>query len=135
VEAFLRDYAGRPFSYGTTDCVLFLADWLLICGRNRDVAEEYRGTYTDEDACFALLRAKGGLLRLVAREARELALRPVRPATAPCGAIGVIRYRPEGENERHLGAIRCPSGRWASKCTHGLLMVGAPRVAAAWEVL
>lgn len=135
MEAFLRDYAGRRFAYGTTDCVLFLADWLLVCGRNRDVAEDFRGTYTTEDACFALLRAHGGLLRIVARHARELALPPVWPASAPAGAIGVIRYRPEGETERHLGAIRCPSGRWASKCTHGLLMVGAPRVAAAWGVL
>lgn len=135
MEAFLRDLAGRPFRYGTTDCVLFLADWLLVCGRNRDIAEDYRGTYSDEDACFAILRAKGGLLRLVASYARELALEPVRPAIAPTGAIGVIRYQPEGDRERHLGAIRCPSGRWASKCTNGLLMVGAPRVAAAWKVI
>jgi hypothetical protein len=125
----LRDLARRPFRYGQTDCVLVLADWLLICGRNRDPAEGYRGAYADEDGYRAILAPAGGLARFVRSMAAEMCLARVRACIAPEGAIGVVRH--EGQ---HFGAIRTPSGRWAIKANDGLLMLRDARVVAAWEV-
>jgi hypothetical protein len=129
VEAFLRDLAGRPFRYGEVDCILALADWLLLTGRNRDPAEAYRGTYSDEDGYLAILRPAGGLARFVRSMAAEMCLARVRPATAECGAIAVVRHQGQ-----HFGAIRCPSGRWAIKCNDGLVFARDIRVVAAWGV-
>jgi hypothetical protein len=126
---FLQRYASRRFQYGACDCCTFLADWILATGRNRDPAEGYRGTYNDEASCLAVLRAAGGLLRLVRYLAADFCLARVEPATAPCGAIAVVRHQ-----GRHFGAIRTPSGRWAIKCNDGLVMLRDVRVVAAWEV-
>ena len=134
LEAFLTSLAGRPFAWGRTDCCLVLADWLLACGRNRDVAEHLRGTYDDEAGCGAVLAAGGGVLRMVSRLAEEACLEEVEPSVAGPGAIAVVRYARAGERPRHFGAIRTPSGRWAIKATDGLLMIRDARVAAAWKV-
>lgn len=131
---FLRDYAGRRFRYGRTDCVLFLADFLVWMGRNRDPAEGVRGTYHDEASCVRVLRERGGLLRIVAAAAREMNLERVAPDEAPAGSVAVIRYTPPSGRETHFGAVRTPSGRWAVKATDGLLMLKSPRVVAAWKV-
>ena len=128
---FLIDLAARRFAWGRTDCALVLADWLLATGRNRDPAEHLRGTYATEAECVAVLKANGGLLRLVARLAKDSLLDRVPPADAQAGSIAVIRH---GDPRRHFGAIRAPSGRWAVKCTDGLVMLRNPRVVAAWKV-
>lgn len=129
MEAFLRDLAGRQFRYGECDCLLVLADWLVLTGRNRDPAEGYRGTYSDEAGYLAVLRPAGGLARFVRSMAAEMSLARVRPATAPTGAIGVVRHE-----AKHFGAIRCPSGRWAVKANDGMVFLKDPRVVAAWRV-
>lgn len=126
---FLREYAGRKFQYGETDCALFLADWLAVCGYNQDPAEGIRGTYVDEYGCHRYLRENGGLLRIVARKARELRLERVDPASAPAGSVGVIRYA-----GTHFGAIRTHSGRWAIKCNDGIFCSNRHKVVAAWRV-
>jgi hypothetical protein len=130
VVAFLRILAGRPFRYGQCDCILALADWLIFVGRNRDIAEDVRGTYSDEASCAAVLAARGGVLRVVATGAAEMGLARVRATEAPCGAIGVVRYQ-----RKHYGAIKAPSGRWAVKCNDGVSVVQNPKVVAAWKVI
>jgi hypothetical protein len=131
MDTFLRDLASRPFRHGETDCALVLADWLIACGRNQDPAEHLRGIYATETECAAVLKASGGLLRLVARLAKGSLLERVAAEDAPPGSIAVLRF---GDPQRHYGALRAPSGRWAVKCTNGLLLLRNPRVIAAWKV-
>lgn len=134
LTTFLIDLAGRPFVWGQLDCVLALADWVLASGRNRDPAEGFRGTYSTEDDCVAVLQAQGGVLRVVARSADDLCLERVDPAAAPPGSIAVVRYGRKGQRTHHYGAIRTPSGRWAIKLNDGLMFVSDVGVAAAWRV-
>lgn len=132
VSCFLKDVASRPFVWGHTDCALVIADWMISQGRNYDPAELFRGKYRTEEECSAILREHGGLLRIFRRIAKELDLSRVyefRP-----GDVGVVRvYRQDGTSE-HISAIRTPSGRWAMKCTHGVMILTKVKVVAAWRI-
>lgn len=131
VSCFLKDMARRPFVYGHTDCALFVADWMLSQGRNHDPAEDYRGTYDSEATCDRVLRSRGGLLRIFRSLAADLGLQ--RTVCPEPGDVAVVRiYTSEGS--RHYGAVRTPSGRWAVKCTRGILILTSVKVVAAWRI-
>lgn len=134
ISPFLLALARRPFGFGTTDCALVLADYWIWRGHNYDPAEGLRGTYDDEWSCQRVLEANGGLLRIVARMARDLERPRIVGPDYPIGCVGVVRYGRKGQRSSHFGAIRAPGGRWAIKCSNGLTTARDLRVAAAWEV-
>lgn len=134
ISPFLVALARRPFAFGATDCALILADYWLWLGHNYDPAETLRGAYDDEVSCRRVLEANGGLLRIVARMARDVGAPLVTGPDYPVGSVGVVRFGRKGQRQSHYGAIRAPGGYWAIKCSNGLTTARDLRVAAAWEV-
>lgn len=134
VSCFLRDLASRPFVWGHTDCALAIADWFRWQGINYDPAEAFRGTYRTEDECSDVLRANGGLLRLFVRIGRELELERIKEPPYPPGTIAVVRIERVNGRPEHMAAIATPSGRWAMKCTKGIVILTRVKVLAAWRI-
>lgn len=60
---YLADVGGKPWVWGAADCCTFPADWLILCGRSDPMAK-WRGAYSDEASCAALIDDAGGLLPL-----------------------------------------------------------------------
>lgn len=56
---FLQARAAEPFVWGANDCCLFPADAILAF-TGYDLAEPFRGRYTDEESAFALIRELTG---------------------------------------------------------------------------
>lgn len=134
VSRFLIDLAKRPFVWGHTDCALAIADWFRWQGINYDPAEPFRGTYRTEAECGDVLRANGGLLRLFVRIGRELNLERVREPPYPPGTVAVVRINRIHGRPEHMAAIATPSGRWAMKCTKGIVILTKVKVLAAWRI-
>jgi hypothetical protein len=53
---FLRERASVPFAWGTNDCCTFSADAVLAM-TGTDIADDFRGKYTDEKSAFLLIRS------------------------------------------------------------------------------
>ena len=128
LEAFLRELAARPSGYGRADCGLPLADWVMLARGVSDPAAKLRGTYSTEAECEALLRARGGLWRIVTELAASVGL---SRSTAPKpGDIAVVEIA-----RQHWGAILSPSGFWRIKANDGATGVKTCVVRRAWSVL
>jgi hypothetical protein len=56
---FLVDRANTPFAWGTNDCALFAADGVKAT-TGIDIADDFRGKYTDEESAFALIKKLTG---------------------------------------------------------------------------
>jgi hypothetical protein len=56
---FLWTRANTPFRWGSQDCCLFAADALLAI-TGTDIADDFRGKYTDERSAFSLIRTITG---------------------------------------------------------------------------
>ena len=124
---FLRADASRPFAWGTRDCGLRLADWVLA-RRGIDPAADVRGTYSNAEELAAIM-GWGGLPRFVDRLAHRAGLeRTSRPER---GDIAVISLR--GQSPQ--GAIRTDAG-WSILADGGVARVSdaAVRVVGAWSV-
>lgn len=120
----LRAGARTPFAWGTCDCALWAADW-VVARTGRDPAEGLRGSYSSERGAAAQIARFGSLLDAV-RDAMELAgfAETAEPAT---GDVGVV--------ETTVGpalAIRTAIG-WAAKGERGVVCAHFP-VLAAWSV-
>ena len=57
--AYVDAARARPFSYGSWDCCLFCADWVLAA-TGFDPAAEYRGRYRSKRGAYALLKRLAG---------------------------------------------------------------------------
>lgn len=123
---YLRDLSREPFSYGQNDCVLALANWWRA-NHSTDPGERLRGTYSDIDGCEAVLVTEGGVLRLVSRVAKATGMR--RTVSPSAGDIAVVRFQ-----DKHFGAIRTTTGRWAIKAGAGLIITKDCRLVAAWSI-
>lgn len=54
-DTFLRESKNKPFTWGSNDCCLFAANGIeAITGVN--IADDFRGKYTDETSAFALIK-------------------------------------------------------------------------------
>lgn len=59
LETIVTGRMETPFEYGTHDCCLFAADCVLAIS-GVDIAEAYRGKYTDAVSAFALIQTVTG---------------------------------------------------------------------------
>lgn len=126
LNAFLDKSARRPFEWGVCDCMLEVADWLdQSCGF--DVANEWRGRYSTEEEAYSLM---GGSLEIAMRaEAARLGLaEAVQPLF---GDVGLVI--PPGQ-EKPLGAILMPSGRWRMRTQTGVALSRDVTVVVAWAL-
>jgi hypothetical protein len=121
--------AGRtPFAYGSSDCGLWLADWIRA-RRGVDPGAGFRGTYSTEAGCARLVRRAGGLVALL--DAAFLAAGLSQAPRAQLGDVGVIAVA-TARGVEPAGAIRT-GRRWAVRARGGLLSLEAEALAI-WRV-
>lgn len=128
LRAFLRAAMGRPFAWGTDDCVLFGADWVRW-RFGEDPAAGLRGTYADEAGAGRLIADAGSLVAVCeAGLARCTGLDVTETETPAVGDVAVIDLR-----RRHLVAIR-GTRHWIARTEgHGVIASRAPAVRV-WRV-
>lgn len=125
---FLDKAARRPFEWGVSDCMLELADWLdHACGSR--LAEQWRGTYSSEAGAEAIFAPSGGLEPFIRAMAASLGLaEAVEPRFGDMALVTV-----PGQ-EKPLGAILMPSGRWRMKTATGVVLTRDVTILAAWAL-
>lgn len=64
VDHTLKLWRQTPFVYGQNDCLLSIADYAVLLGY-KDVTQQFRGTYHDEEGARAVIAANGGQAALV----------------------------------------------------------------------
>ena len=114
LSVFLREEARRPFDWGTANCLLLPADWIVRLGLP-DPAAEWRDL-ADEAAALALVTRRGGVIRLA--EAGMAAHRRVDVTNAVRGDVGVVSVL-AADGSAEVGAV-CTGTRWAARGVHGL---------------
>lgn len=133
---YLRTAARRPFAWGEFDCCLFFADWIAL-RRGVDPAAELRGRYSTEREMRRLVKAAGGIERLVDECVTRAGCR--QTANPVVGDIGLVRVAIKLWRGRAVlvpcGAILVGGGRWAIKTAqHGALPIARFPVIRAWGV-
>lgn len=63
-HAFIEAWRARPYLYGESDCMMFVADGILAV-TGEDLAAPWRGCYATEDEANAILADHGGVIALV----------------------------------------------------------------------
>ncbi|WP_375597566.1 DUF6950 family protein [Devosia sp. Naph2] len=106
-ENFIEQTSRRPFVWGQSDCSLMVADWCVWSGYE-DPAAAWRGTYSDEAGCRALVAERGDLMAVVAACASVAGLKPIHEPEFGCVAVIGSAHRPE----RQWAAI-WNGARWA----------------------
>lgn len=131
LNEFLRAAARRPFEWGVCDCCLFLADW-IAWRDGLDPAAELRGSYSTEREMRRLLKARGGIERVVGDCARRAGLVPIaEPAAGDVGLVKVAIALWRGRGVLvPLGAIAVGRGLWAIKPRRGLMVQKFPTLRA-----
>ncbi len=126
--SFLDRAAKWPFEWGQHDCMLEVADWLdHACGM--DTASRWRGTYASEAELDAILAEHGTLEEAMREEANAAGL---HEAAEPLfGDVALVL--PSGQ-EKPLGAILMPSGRWRMKTLTGIALRRDVTVVVAWSL-
>jgi hypothetical protein len=124
---FLDQSARRPFEWGVADCVLEVADW-LDRARGLAIANEYRGTYSDEAGAAAII-GPGGLEAAMSPKMVEIGLAETHEPQF--GDVAVVSAPGQ---DKPLAAILMPSGRWRMKTERGIALSRAVTVMKAWSV-
>lgn len=121
------DHPGE-FDWGGNDCCLFPANWVrLVTGI--DGGARWRGTYSTEAECAAILERDGGVQGVMGWGAECAGLAPTdSPIRGDVAAVEV--FSPSGRIE--IGAI-CTGSRWAAISHRGLRMLKAQPLAA-WRL-
>ncbi len=121
---FLERMTIEPFVDGASDCILTVADWIVLNG-HPDPAEPYRGRYSTARERRKLIAEACGIHALMAGGAIRAGLRwtdqPQR------GDVGLVRI-----GRRKIAAI-CLGERWAMK-GDGLVVAAADEVLMAWSI-
>ena len=94
LERFVARTSLTPHVWGATDCSLMVADWCVENG-HEDPAAAWRGSYSTEDECRALIAQKGDLAGVVAGCAAVAALKPIREPAFGCVAVVGSAATPE----------------------------------------
>lgn len=123
---WLDKSARRPFEWGQADCMLDVADWLdYSCGL--DVASAWRGRYSSEAEAAALMQE--GLETAMRTEAARLGL---EEAAEPLpGDVAIVTIPGQ---DKPLGAILMPTGRWRMRHARGFLLARSVTVLIAWSL-
>lgn len=127
LDAFLDRATRTPFAYGTDDCCLWLADWLVALGQP-DPAAHLRGRYRTALGCARVLRREGGVAAVVQACAETAGL--ARTYAPLAGDVGVVLAATD-RGEHLVGAL-CVGRRWAMR-GEGLVVAVAPMICA-WSV-
>lgn len=115
LQALIRARANQPMCWGSTDCVLWVAD-VLHALTGRDPMADLRGRYATAWQARALLRAHG------VRDLRGMLLQRLQPVAdhPQDGDVGATAWRGLGAVGVRLGGRLWAQGR------HGLVHPAAP---------
>ncbi|WP_133251529.1 DUF6950 family protein [Zavarzinia aquatilis] len=129
----LRDYlescCRRRWEWGSHDCTLFAADWVLAV-TGTDPAAGWRGRYGSADECRARLLNAGGLEAVVARA--MTAARFSETDAPVTGDVGLVRAPTALDGMGVVSAIR-QGDLWVVRGIRRLLAAPFP-TARAWRV-
>lgn len=132
-DAHLRQHAKSPFAWGVHDCCLSAAN-AIQSFTGVDIADQFRGRYTDETSAFALIKkVTGG--STVADAAAYCANRHglteyEHPLMAQRGDLVVVR---NGEN-LIAGIVHLNGKHVVSISEKGLIRLPISKVIRAWAV-
>jgi hypothetical protein len=126
LSEFLSRAARCEWRWGSADCFLFMADWVLVVS-GRDPALAWRGKYqTARGARMIIVRA-GGLEKLVEKGLSGFGWR--RTETPVRGDIGLVSAPIPGARGimkmAKLGAVCVAQNLWAVKPSDGRGMAAA----------
>jgi hypothetical protein len=128
LNGFLDRSARHPFQWGQHDCMLDVADWLdHACGL--DLASRWRGRYASEAELEALLAPLGGFGPVMQAEA-ELAGLAEATELDP-GNVALVTLSGQ---DKPLGAILMPSGRWRLRTLSGFVVTAAVSILTMWSL-
>jgi hypothetical protein len=118
---FIGAASGRPFSWGSSDCCLFAADWVQEA-TGIDPAAEYRGRYRTEAGAARLLNRLGGSVEAAVDKALGMPL--TSPLLAQRGDIALV--------DGALGIVI--GGEVALMSEAGLVLHPLAMAARAWRI-
>jgi len=121
LHAFIEARRRSPFAWGSNDCCIFAADWVLGC-TGVDHAAELRG-YSDEKGALRRIR-KAGSLRAFAQ-----ALKEKPPAFAQRGDVVLVLIE-----ERETFGVVSGNGLYCAPGPDGLVFRTLREAVAAFEV-
>lgn len=122
--AFLERMTVEPFADGAYDCILTVADWIVMNG-HPDPAASYRGRYSTVRQRRKLIAEACGIHALMAGGAIRSGLKWTEQPQR--GDVGLIRI-----GRQKIAAI-CLGERWAMK-GDGLVVAAADEVLMAWSI-
>lgn len=134
---FLADLSRRKWEWGATDCLMVLADWVVL-RRGVDPLKPWRGTYSTHGGARMGLRAAGGMEALLSDAFASGGLE--RAAEPVAGDVGIVSTPFVVRNGRALwratGAICVGPDLWALVAERGMIVARPPdiRPLAAWKV-
>ncbi|MGK9168034.1 hypothetical protein KXR53_17125 [Inquilinus limosus] len=118
--------ASSAFAWGRMDCTCWVADWVLA-RTGRDAMAAWRGRYRSRLGYRRLLRHEPeGLIGAAARGLAAIGARPIDPAEAGPGDVGVV-----DTTDGPAMAIRGQLG-WLAKTGDGLWR--CPAATMAWRI-
>lgn len=124
LDAFVLARRDWPFAWGTHDCCIFAADWVLLA-RGVDYLAGLR-IYADARHAALMLRDEGGLLQATITKMGE----PIPALMAQAGDIALVRH---GEDHRRSLAV-CVGHAFVAPGNDGLVTVPLTDAEAAWRV-
>lgn len=127
LDDFFGEHAELEWGWGSVDCCLALADW-VVANEHSDPAAAWRGSYSDELTWRRIVTARGGLLPLVSDVCARAGL--ARAAVAARGVIGVIGS--SRHPDRQWGAIH-DGEHWQVRSNEGFSPMVAP-VLGMWSI-
>lgn len=133
---FLADLSRRKWEWGKTDCLMVLADWVVL-RRGVDPLARWRGTYTTHGGARMGLRVAGGMEALLSHAFASVGLE--RAAEPVAGDVGLVSAPFAWRNGRALwrptGAI-CVGDGWVMAADRGLVIARPPsiKLIKAWAV-
>jgi hypothetical protein len=126
----INSWLSKPFIWGECDCMLVLADWVLLV-TGKDPAHDMRYTYDSRMSCQRETGYFTDPVKTVARcfEQNAGLQRTDNPVK---GDVGVVEVPVDGRIQMAGGLFTGKS--WAFKAPHGATTMQPIRVVAAWSV-
>lgn len=132
----LEQYIRLPhrWQWGFCDCTLFAADW-VVEATGKDPGADLRGTYFDAIGAAAVVRAAGGVERLVGSKLAPLGFKRVQaPQDGDIGVVMAITgVGSEGSEFKDIPAIKF-GPLWAVMSARGAMVKHLDWTGSAWRI-
>lgn len=133
LDDYLRRTAARSWSWGHLDCCTFVMGWILAA-TGIDPMAQYRGVIDDAIGAARLLKAHGGLLKMMSVEMARCGFRQIdRPDHGDVAiATGAFVNRRSGCGD--AAAVICCGPWFVGMARTGIIGAADMSVLASWQV-